>query len=77
MPTASDELRGAMLKYFGSAIDDGPPMRYLRSMGWTFERGGLIREPAAKHITEKEWDCVYFLCHEWDHAFVPRTHGAD
>ena len=73
MPQASPALRNAMMKYFGSEIDDGPPTKYLRSMGWTQSRGGIWTDPPARRISEKEWDCVYFLCHEWDEAFVPRS----
>jgi hypothetical protein len=71
MPEASPELRNAMMRYFGDAIDDGPPTAYLRKMGWTNVRG-VWTDPPIGRISEKEWDCVYFLCHEWDETFVPR-----
>jgi hypothetical protein len=71
MPSASDEDRAKMAKYFGgSGIDDGPPMLYLHAKGWKFPRGGMILKPSPDYKpSQQEWDCVYFLCDEWDHAY--------
>jgi hypothetical protein len=58
-----------MEKYFGDAIDDAPPTQYLVGKGWKF-RGGLIEKPASDYKPgQKEWDCLYFLCDEWDYGY--------
>jgi len=70
MPQASDEDRAKMKKYFGDGIDDAPPTQYLVSKGWKFPRGGLIEKPAPDYKpSQKEWDCLYFLCDEWDYGY--------
>jgi hypothetical protein len=61
-----------MVDYFGDAIADWPPTAFLLDQGWN-ESGGTWQPPAFPHeISEKEWDCVQFLCDEWDHAYAPR-----
>jgi len=73
MPTASDELREKMKGYFGDAISDYWPERFLKKMGWT-ETKWVWTEPAgASEISEKEWDCIKFLIDEWDHDYKPRA----
>jgi hypothetical protein len=70
MPQASDKLRAQMATYFGgSGIDDFPPYRYLHLHGWK-DRAGMLIAPK-REITQKEWDCVAFLCDEWDYAYDP------
>lgn len=71
MPQASDEDRAKMAKYFGGdGIDDGPPSHYLHGRGWIFTNSGMIQKPSADYKpTEQEWDCLYFLCDEWDYGY--------
>ena len=74
MPQASEELHAKMQRYFGNAIDDSGPYSFLRTAGYT-ERAGVFRRPSPEHaVTEKEWDCLGFLCDEWDYAF-PTSFG--
>jgi hypothetical protein len=72
MPQASDEDRAKMAKYFGGdGISDAEPTQYLHGKGWIFTRGGLIQKPqlAGYNPCNKEWDCLYFLCDEWDYGY--------
>ena len=70
MPQATDEQRATMAGYFGgSGIDDAPPYRFLKRQGWT-ERAGMLIAPH-RDITQKEWDCLGFLCDEWDYGYDP------
>lgn len=76
MPTASDELRDKMEKYFGDPIDDSGPYKYILSRGYT-DTAGLLRRPSLDYaITDLEWDCIMFLCDEWDYAYEPTTRDA-
>ena len=72
MPQASDEVRALMASYFGDdGIDLYPPLECLKSLGWT-DGAGWLCYPEGKlrsEVTKKEWDCVDFLCDEWDFAF--------
>lgn len=69
MPQASDELRDKMARYFDDAIADWPPTAFLLDQGYS-EKGGWWTKPSPDHTpTEKEWDCLNFLCDEWDHAY--------
>lgn len=73
MPQATDESRNQMVEYFGqeSFCDLYAPLEFLRAQGWT-DPAGWLRYPEGKtraEITKKEWDCVDFLCDEWDFAF--------
>lgn len=71
MPQASDEDREKMAKYFGGdGIDMMHPLRYLVLHGWKDHRGLLIAPK--RDIDQKEWDCVYFLCDEWDFGYDPQ-----
>jgi hypothetical protein len=67
MPQATDELREKIDGYFKSGIDLYAPLEYLKSEGWTDDKGWLFSP--SRTITEKEWDCVDFLCDEWDFAY--------
>ncbi len=71
MPQASDDDRAKMAKYFGGdGIADGPPMQYLYDKGWKFKRSGMIEKPSLDYKpTKQEWDCLYFLCDEWDYGY--------
>ena len=73
MPQASDELRAKMAEYFGAEIDDWPPRAYLLDQGYD-EKAGWWSKPDPDHVvTEKERDCLNFLCDEWDHAYDFRS----
>ena len=74
MPQALDEQRALLAKWFGGdGIDDGPPYAFLRARGWT-ERGGLLIKPTSAHtVSEYEWQCVAFLCDEWDYGYDPKV----
>lgn len=63
-----------MQEYFGDAIDDSGPMNFLVEADYT-ERAGMIYMPSDGYsMTEKEGDCLDFMCDEWDYAF---TRGVD
>lgn len=70
MPSASDALRKSMGSYFGDEIDDRGPYKFLIQQGFQFSRGGIITHPTKKwdEMSEKEHDCVWFLCDEWDYG---------
>jgi len=71
MPTASDDQRELMQKWFGSPVDDYKPYIFLRRRGYTDE-GGMLGKPTPSHtVSEYEWQCIAFLCDEWDYAFDP------
>jgi len=70
MPQASEELRSKMRARFDS-IDIFPPLQFLKNSGWSSDRGFL--SPPNCHITDAEWECVDFLCEEWDYAYNPMT----
>ena len=51
MPTASDDDRAKMAKYFGGdGISDAEPMHYLHGKGWKFTQGGVIEKPSGLRI---------------------------
>jgi hypothetical protein len=67
MPTASDELRQKMLEYFGDEIDDLPPQEFLTSHGFVLRKGYIYTHYYPWDVlTQKEKDCINFLCDEWD-----------
>ncbi len=72
MPQASDQDRALMAEYFGGeGIDLYQPLEFLKSQGWIVGAGWL-RYPENKHrsqVSGKEWNCVDFLCDEWDFGF--------
>ena len=71
MPQSSDEQRALMEKWFGDAIDMAGPYKFLRARGWS-ERAGMFLKPTPSHtISEYEWQCVAFLCDEWDFGYDP------
>jgi hypothetical protein len=71
MPTASDQQRDLMVKWFGD-MDIIGPLNFLFARGWR-ERGGMLIKPTPAHsLSIYESECVSFLCHEWDFGFDPR-----
>lgn len=69
MPQATDDSRNMMVVYFGkdAYCDLYAPLQFLKENGWT-DREGWLFSPN-REITLKEWDCVDFLCDEWDFSF--------
>lgn len=77
MPQASDEQRNLMEKWFGDPIDERGPNNFLRSHGYT-QRGGVLISPTPSHTVSKdEWECIAFLCDEWDFGFDPLLTGGE
>ncbi len=68
MPQASDELRSLMGEYFGDTIDGFGPIKFLEDSGFTLTRQWTWTKPNAtyENLTQKEYECIVFLCHEWD-----------
>lgn len=71
MPQASDEQRELMRRWFGDPIDDGPPYRFLMARGYADRRGMLVKPTSAHTVSTEEWECICFLCDEWDYGFDP------
>lgn len=70
MPQTSDEIRNKMKEYFGDPVDDKGPMAYLEVQGFKLSRGGIYTKPNSEHkLTEKEWECLTFMCEEWDYGY--------
>ncbi|MCW2286645.1 hypothetical protein M2323_004531 [Rhodoblastus acidophilus] len=44
-------------------------MRFLEEHGYVIQRTGVISCPVGREITDKEWDCICFLCDEWDYGY--------
>jgi hypothetical protein len=70
MPQATDELRAIMEKRFGDRIDESGPLQHLLAQGFS-ERGGMLRPPPDHRVSDEEWECIEFLCDEWDFAYLP------
>lgn len=71
MPQATDELRGLMEKWFGNAIDDGPPMRFLESRGYVLKKDWCWLLPTPAHtVKREELMCLSFLQQEWDMGHI-------
>ena len=47
------------------------PLSYLKNSGWSEVSGCL--SPPNRPITDAEWECLDFLCEEWDFAYNPIT----
>lgn len=71
MPQASDELRARMEQYFGDTIGDQGPTAFLMVKGWKHSNGSWFKPALDYHPSLKEWECVEFLCAEWDDDFDP------
>ena len=70
MPTATDELREAITKRFGS-IDVYAPLKYLLDRGYT-DNAGCLHPPLDHVVTNEEAACIDFLFQEWDFAYEPQ-----
>lgn len=68
MPQASEEDRDRAVRTWGSILGDGP-MEFLKSKGWTEDKG-FWTPPKAGEISEEEWFAFDFLMDEWDHAMA-------
>jgi hypothetical protein len=69
MPQALDEQRNLMKKWFGDAIDMDGPYRFLKARGWGDHAGILVKPTPSHKVSEYEWECVAFLCDEWDFGY--------
>ena len=69
MPSATDEQRELMKRWFGDEIDDRGPIQFLLSRGYT-TIAGMWQKPTPSHtITLAEQECLNFLCNEWDYGY--------
>lgn len=69
MPTASDESRELMGKWFGDEIDMQGPYNFLRSHGYGDHAGILVKPTPSHTVSEDEYKCICFLFDEWDFGF--------
>jgi hypothetical protein len=70
MPSASDEQRALMTKWFGSCDTQGPE-DLLRSHGWSLLPNWYWVLPTSSHTINKvEWECFTFLIDEWDYGGI-------
>jgi hypothetical protein len=70
MPSASDEDRERMRRWFGS-IDDHGPIRLLESHGYVLRPDWYWTPPTPGHTeSEIERYCICFLIEEWDFGDV-------
>lgn len=68
MPTASDDLRRKMRKWFGN-IDIFGPQQFLFSHGFTLTKDWFWKPPVPHHtISKEEFQCMIFLQQEWDYG---------
>lgn len=68
MPSASEEDRDLMRKWFGS-IDDYGPRQLLKSHGFFLTEGWEWVLPTLTHrVSEIELACMWFLMDEWDYG---------
>lgn len=69
MPTANDDSRDLMEKWFHDPIDMKGPYAFLMAHGYT-EKAGIFLKPTSNHTVSKyEWECLCFLFEEWDFGF--------
>lgn len=67
MPTAPDYLHDQMMEWFGNAIGDADPIRFLESHGWTLTNKWQWKPPVPSHTMScYEEACIDFLITEWD-----------
>jgi hypothetical protein len=67
MPSASQESRNLMRKWFGAEFDDAGPTRFLESHGYILLSTYFWKLPTPSHsVSCYEWECILFLIHEWD-----------
>lgn len=75
MPSASEELRAAMVARFGSIGDDGPRL-FLEGRGftlgkdWQWSRPGIVRW---EDMAADEREAMSFLFDEWDYGGLAPT----
>ena len=68
MPSASDEDRALMTKWFGS-IDTHGPEAFLKSHGYVLTKDWCWVKPTPSHeISAIEDACLWFLLEEWDYG---------
>lgn len=68
MPSAPDDLRKKMVKWFGS-IDPLGPEQFLGSRGYTLTKDWYWVTPVPHHtIRKEEFECMIFLEQEWDYG---------
>jgi hypothetical protein len=72
MPTASDEQRKLMQKWFGEEIDTTGPLTFLLDRGWTDNAGLLVPPVPSHHPSDYELECIYYLVDEWDFGYCGR-----
>lgn len=74
LPQASDELRERMRVRFGDEISEQGPWEYLIKRQWREKAGMMIRpsDKTEEKITPDEWECINFLCDEWDFGYDPK-----
>lgn len=71
MPSASDEQHKLMEKWFGDPVDERGPIAFLQSHGYVLRRDWHWTKPTPSHtISDDEWECLKFLCDEWDFGGV-------
>lgn len=69
MPQATNEQRALMQKWFGDPIDDYGPMKFLYAHGYN-DQAGMWYKPTPSHtVSMFEWECLNFLCDEWDYGY--------
>ena len=70
MPSASDESRDLMIKWFG-CIDTHGPEAFLKSHGYVLTPQWVWLKPTESHsISAEEAECVQFLICEWDYGGI-------
>lgn len=73
MPQATDELRAVIFKLFGDEIDDGGPLAFLLSHGFTDVKGVIFPPTPAHNVSVDEMNCIEFLFQEWDYDYAAGT----
>lgn len=71
MPTAPDEQRAIIRRWFGDDIDSHGPEQFLRSHGYVLRRDWTWELPTPAHTPScYEMECMLFLYFEWDYGMV-------
>lgn len=69
MPSASNELRDLMMRWFDGALGCEEPSAFLQSRGYTLNDDWIWTKPTGAHrISEEEKMCLFFLIDEWDYG---------
>lgn len=69
MPQASDELRKAAYRFFGTEDTVTSCLDYLRMEGYTEKNGWISPPPGQKESPRYANLAIAYLVHEWDYAF--------